>query len=152
MRRKRFSMLFLFNFVPQKILNFFLFHFVKLIVLNSSNKSSSKSDYISRTLCILFTSSFASLEIKTCGLVQQLILGMHRDLCNFQSLNGNLPLIRKNYTFQQEKKTEDNYINLINMVDVFANLQMDFIFLIRNYWKKKKDARNILLLQTNDKR
>ena len=64
--------------------------------------------------------------------MQQLILGMHRDLCNFQSLNGNLPLIRKNYTFQQEKKT-DNYINLINTVDVFANLQMDFIFLIRNY-------------------
>ena len=37
------------------------------------------------------------------------------------------------------------------MVDAFTNLQMDFIFSIRKYCKKKKDIRNILLLQKNDK-
>ena len=30
------------------------------------------------------------------------------------------------------------YINLINMVNVFTNLQIDFIFSIRNYCKKKR--------------
>ena len=30
------------------------------------------------------------------------------------------------------------YIDLIYMVDVLTNLQMDFIFSIRNYCKKKK--------------
>ena len=44
----------------------------------------------------------------------------------------------KNYIFKQEKKAEDIGINLINMVDVFANLQMDFIFLIQNYSMKEK--------------
>ena len=37
------------------------------------------------------------------------------------------------------------------MVDAFTNLQMDFIFSVQKYCKKKKDIRNILLLQTNDK-
>ena len=30
------------------------------------------------------------------------------------------------------------YTNLINMADVFTNLQMDFIFSIRSYCKKKR--------------
>ena len=30
------------------------------------------------------------------------------------------------------------YVNLINMVNVFTNLQIDFIFSIRNYCKKKR--------------
>ena len=34
-------------------------------------------------------------------------------------------------------------INLVNMVDVFTNLQIDHISSIRNYCKKKKDTRNI---------
>ena len=42
------------------------------------------------------------------------------------------------------------YKNLINMIDVFTNLQMDFIFSIRNYCKKKRYTK-YLLLQTNDK-
>ena len=43
------------------------------------------------------------------------------------------------------------YINLVDMVHAFTNLQLDFIFSIRNYCKKKKDIRNILLLRTNGK-
>ena len=43
------------------------------------------------------------------------------------------------------------YINLINMINAFTKLQMDLIFSIRNYYKKKKVIRNILLLQPNDK-
>ena len=43
------------------------------------------------------------------------------------------------------------YINLINMINAFTNLQMDLIFSIRNYYKKKKVLRNILLLQANEK-
>ena len=43
------------------------------------------------------------------------------------------------------------YINLINMADVFTNLQIDFMFSIRILARKEKDIRNILLLQTNDK-
>ena len=39
------------------------------------------------------------------------------------------------------------YINSINMFDVFTNLQMDFIFSIRNYCKKKKIYE---ILLTND--
>ena len=42
------------------------------------------------------------------------------------------------------------YINFINMVNAFSNLQIDFIFSVRNYCKTKS-YRNILLLQTNDK-
>ena len=34
-------------------------------------------------------------------------------------------------------------INLVNMVDVFTNLQIYLISSIRNYCKKKKDIRNI---------
>ena len=30
------------------------------------------------------------------------------------------------------------YINLMNMINAFTNLQMDLIFSIRNYCKKKK--------------
>ena len=30
------------------------------------------------------------------------------------------------------------YINLINMINAFTKLQMDLIFFIRNYYKKKK--------------
>ena len=40
-----------------------------------------------------------------------------------------------------DKKQEDIlaiYINLINMVNAFTKLQIDFIFSIRNYSKKKK--------------
>ena len=36
------------------------------------------------------------------------------------------------------------------MVDVFTNFQTDFIFSIRNYCKKKRYTK-YLLLQTNDK-
>ena len=43
------------------------------------------------------------------------------------------------------------YINSINTVNAFTNLHMDFIFSIRHCCKKKKDIRNILLLQTNGK-
>ena len=43
------------------------------------------------------------------------------------------------------------YINLMNMINAFTNLQMDLIFSIRNYYKKKKVLRNILLLQANEK-
>ena len=43
------------------------------------------------------------------------------------------------------------YINLINMGNVFTNLQMDFVFSIQNYCKKKSNIRNILVLRTNDK-
>ena len=43
------------------------------------------------------------------------------------------------------------YIILINMVNAFANFQMDLIFSLRNYCKKEKDIPNILLFLTNDK-
>ena len=43
------------------------------------------------------------------------------------------------------------YVNLINVVDAFTNHQMDFIFSIRSYCKKKKIYENIVLLQTNGK-
>ena len=42
------------------------------------------------------------------------------------------------------------YINLINMVDAFTNLQMEFIFLYETIARKKR-YRNILILQANDK-
>ena len=42
-------------------------------------------------------------------------------------------------------------INLISMVDVSTNPQIDFIFSVRTFARKKKDIRNILLLQTDDK-
>ena len=42
------------------------------------------------------------------------------------------------------------YKNLIKMIDVFTNPQIDFIFSIRNYCKKKRYTK-YLLLQTNDK-
>ena len=88
-----------FDFVPQQILNFpFIFHFVKLIASISDNKSSSKSIYFSRdSLCFIcfdvtirqrLKKKFKLIElffsraneVKTCDLVQQLILGMLRDL------------------------------------------------------------------------
>ena len=40
------------------------------------------------------------------------------------------------------------YINLINMINAFTNLQMDLIFSIRNYYKKNKVIRNILMTDT----
>ena len=43
------------------------------------------------------------------------------------------------------------YINLINMINAFTNLQMGLIFSIRNFYKKKKVLRNNLLLQANEK-
>ena len=43
---------------------------------------------------------------------------------------------------EEEEEEEEGilaiYINLINMVNVFTNLQIDFIFSIRNYCKKKR--------------
>ena len=40
------------------------------------------------------------------------------------------------------------YINLINMINAFTNLQMDLTFSIRNYCKKNKVIRNILMTDT----
>ena len=93
-KQKKFSMLFLFNFVPQQILNFLCEKlFVKLIASRFRQKV-----YFSRFwLCFIYfdviirqrlkkkfklVELFFSCgnEIKTCGLVQQLILGMFRDL------------------------------------------------------------------------
>ena len=37
------------------------------------------------------------------------------------------------------------------MINAFTNLQMGLIFSIRNFYKKKKVLRNILLLQANEK-
>ena len=40
-----------------------------------------------------------------------------------------------------DTEEEDNlaiYINLINMIDAFTNLQIDFIFSIQTYCKKKE--------------
>ena len=57
--QKKFSMLLLFDFVPQQILNFrFIFHFMKLIASEFDNESSSKSVYFSRdSLCFIYFKS-----------------------------------------------------------------------------------------------
>ena len=47
-------------------------------------------------------------------------------------------LTRETNNIGTEKDTLIIYINLINMVNAFNNLQMDFIFSVRNCWKKKK--------------
>ena len=64
MHRKKFSMLFLFNFVPQQSLNFsFYVSFCEIncIKIQAMSQSSSKS-ILAEILCVLFTltSSFAS--------------------------------------------------------------------------------------------
>ena len=52
---------------------------------------------------------------------------------------------------REEEDISSIYINLINMINAFTNLQMGLIFSIRNFYKKKKVLRNILLLQANEK-
>ena len=38
-------------------------------------------------------------------------------------------------------------INLVNVVDAFTNLKVDFIFFIRNYCKKKRYTKNIAFVE-----
>ena len=51
----------------------------------------------------------------------------------------------------EEEDISAIYINLFDMVNAFTNLQMDLIFSIRNYYKKKNVSRNILLYQASEK-
>ena len=46
-------------------------------------------------------------------------------------------LIREKHNMETEEDILALYINLNNMVHVFTNPQMDFIFLVGNYCKKK---------------
>ena len=97
---RKFFMLFLFNFVPQQILifSFVLFHFVKLISSKFKPWVQFQNVYFSRDSFVFYLFwryDSPATEIKTYGLVQQLILGMLRDLilqsCDFPSLNGDPP-------------------------------------------------------------
>ena len=58
--------------------------------------------------------------------------------------------IRETNSMETEEDILATYINLIDMVDVFTNLQMDFILSIQNYCKKKRYTK-YFLLQANGK-
>ena len=112
---KKFSRFFLFTFVPQLILNFLLFHVIKLIASKFKQYVQFLNlSILAEIVCVLFiyfddiigqrlrkSSSWLNFflnpanEIKTCGLVQLPILGMPRDLVlqsrDFQSLNEDSP-------------------------------------------------------------
>ena len=47
-------------------------------------------------------------------------------------------LIREKYKHRHRRRHFAIYINLINMVDVFTNFQINFIFSIRNYCERKR--------------
>ena len=47
-------------------------------------------------------------------------------------------LTRETNNMDREEDISAIYINLINMINAFTNLQMGLIFSIRNFYKKKK--------------